>query len=397
MNLKHVKSLFSKTTSSKRLAIVITSSLVFVAVLGVTAYETTKKTVAMTLDGKKKVIRTHSDTIGNILEDLNINLHSKDYLSLPAETKVRDQLSFVWEPAKQVHVNIGGNKKSIWTTGETVQDLLQEENIPLGKYDKIVPEINENISENMNINIERAFSLTLNDGGKTKKVWSTSTTVADFLKQQGIKLGELDRIKPDLKQKVNPEDKVNVIRVKKVSDVVEEPIGYAVQTRKSSNLLRGQEKVLQHGQNGLQRKKYEVVKENGKEVNRKLIHVETIKESKEKIVMVGTKVMTAQVSRGEAGGKEYYVTSTAYTADCNGCSGNTATGINLRANPNIKIIAVDPNFIPLGTKVYVEGYGYAVAADTGGAIQGRKIDIFFPNKSQAYRWGRKQVKIRILN
>ncbi|KYD00935.1 G5 and 3D domain-containing protein [Heyndrickxia sporothermodurans] len=399
MNFKHVKSLFSKTASSKRLTIVVTSSLVFVATLGLITYETTKKTVAMTLDGKEKIIRTHSETVGNILEELDIELHSKDYLSLPVETAVKDKLSFVWEPAKQVHLSIDGKQRSVWTTEDTVKDLLKDENIEIGSHDQIKPKLDENISENMKIDISKAFSLTLNDGGKKKKVWSTSTTVADFLKQQGIKLEDLDRTKPDLDKKVSPEDIIKVIRVKKVSDVVEEPVEYAVQTRKDADLLKGQEKIIQHGQNGLVRKEYEVTKENGKEVSRKLMNEKTLKESKEKIVNVGTKVVTAQVSRGEseAGGTEYYVSSTAYTANCNGCSGQTATGINLRSNPNLKIIAVDPNFIPLGTKVYVEGYGYAVAADTGGAIKGRKIDVFFNNNSQAYRWGRKQVKIRILN
>ncbi|MBL5768924.1 hypothetical protein B5V88_16230 [Heyndrickxia sporothermodurans] len=399
MNFKHVKSLFSKTASSKRLTIVVTSSLVFVATLGLITYETTKKTVAMTLDGKEKIIRTHSETVGNILEELDIELHSKDYLSLPVETAVKDKLSFVWEPAKQVHLSIDGKQRSVWTTEDTVKDLLKDENIEIGSHDQIKPKLDENISENMKIDISKAFPLTLNDGGKKKKVWSTSTTVADFLKQQGIKLEDLDRTKPDLDKKVSPEDIIKVIRVKKVSDVVEEPVEYAVQTRKDADLLKGQEKIIQHGQNGLVRKEYEVTKENGKEVSRKLMNEKTLKESKEKIVNVGTKVVTAQVSRGEseAGGTEYYVSSTAYTANCNGCSGQTATGINLRSNPNLKIIAVDPNFIPLGTKVYVEGYGYAVAADTGGAIKGRKIDVFFNNNSQAYRWGRKQVKIRILN
>ena len=81
------------------------------------------------------------------------------------------------------------------------------------------------------------------------------------------------------------------------------------------------------------------------------------------------------------------MTSTAYTANCSGCSGTTATGINLHANPNSKVIAVDPRVIPLGTKVHVEGYGYAIAADTGGAIKGNKIDVFFPSKQTAYELG----------
>lgn len=94
--------------------------------------------------------------------------------------------------------------------------------------------------------------------------------------------------------------------------------------------------------------------------------------------------------------KEFTVSASAFTASCNGCSGITKTGINLKSNPDLKVIAVDPQVIKLGTKVYVEGYGYAVAGDTGSAIKGNKIDVFFPAKSDAFKWGRKNVKIKIL-
>ena len=89
--------------------------------------------------------------------------------------------------------------------------------------------------------------------------------------------------------------------------------------------------------------------------------------------------------------------ATAYTAYCTGCSGVTANGTNLRANPNAKVVAVDPRVIPLGTKVWVEGYGEAIAADTGGAIKGNKIDVFIPTNEQAYAWGRKTVTVKVLN
>ncbi|AXH71124.1 putative cell wall binding protein [Bacillus phage BSP38] len=91
------------------------------------------------------------------------------------------------------------------------------------------------------------------------------------------------------------------------------------------------------------------------------------------------------------------VVATAYTAYCSGCSGVTATGVNLKANPGQKVIAVDPNVIPLGSRVYVEGYGEAIAADTGGAIKGNRIDVFIPSQSEAVNYGRKTVKINILN
>ncbi|PAV28844.1 cell wall-binding protein [Virgibacillus profundi] len=100
--------------------------------------------------------------------------------------------------------------------------------------------------------------------------------------------------------------------------------------------------------------------------------------------------------QSKAEGRTFSVEATAYTAYCTGCSGITATGVNLKENPHAKVIAVDPNVIPLGTKVYVEGYGHAVAADTGGAIVGNRIDIHLPTKDQAYDWGRRTVTITIL-
>lgn len=102
-------------------------------------------------------------------------------------------------------------------------------------------------------------------------------------------------------------------------------------------------------------------------------------------------------SAGEEAVKEMTVTATAYTAYCTGCSGTTATGIDLRDNPNQRVIAVDPRVIPLGSKVWVEGYGEAIAGDTGGAIKGNKIDVFIPTQESAMAWGVKTVKIRILN
>lgn len=110
-------------------------------------------------------------------------------------------------------------------------------------------------------------------------------------------------------------------------------------------------------------------------------------------VMPAPPVQSAQQNNG----KEISVEATAYTANCNGCSGTTATGINLKQNPNQKVIAVDPSVIPLGSRVYVEGYGEAIAGDTGGAIKGNKIDVFMPDNQDALNWGRKTVNVKILN
>ncbi|MCR1287513.1 peptidoglycan-binding protein [Shouchella clausii] len=106
---------------------------------------------------------------------------------------------------------------------------------------------------------------------------------------------------------------------------------------------------------------------------------------------------TEEDSKTTEGTATYQMEATAYSADCNGCSGVTATGIDLKANPNQKVIAVDPSVIPLGSRVYVEGYGEAIAGDTGGAISGNKIDVFVPSQSDAINFGRKTVKVTVLD
>ncbi|RID88709.1 LysM peptidoglycan-binding domain-containing protein [Peribacillus asahii] len=116
---------------------------------------------------------------------------------------------------------------------------------------------------------------------------------------------------------------------------------------------------------------------------------------KPKQVLKVKKTTTVKKASTSKSYKTYTVKATAYTANCKNCSGITATGLNLKKNPNVKAISVDPKLIPLGSKVYVEGYGTAIAADTGGAMKGKKIDVFMSSKSKALKWGVKTVKIKV--
>jgi len=89
----------------------------------------------------------------------------------------------------------------------------------------------------------------------------------------------------------------------------------------------------------------------------------------------------------------FIIESTAYSI-----GGFTASGSKTNRDPNgYSTIAVDPRVIPMGSKVYIEGYGYAIASDTGSAIKGNIIDVFFNTEAEALNWGRRNVKIRILN
>lgn len=101
-----------------------------------------------------------------------------------------------------------------------------------------------------------------------------------------------------------------------------------------------------------------------------------------------------QESNSNAGSWMSYQ-ATGYSTQQPGLSTHTATGIDLRVNP--RVIAVDPSLIPLGSLVEVQGMGVYVAGDTGGAINGRIIDIHFTTVSQALSWGRRNVNIRVIN
>lgn len=92
--------------------------------------------------------------------------------------------------------------------------------------------------------------------------------------------------------------------------------------------------------------------------------------------------------------KELICSTTAYTADA---GSKTSSGMTVKRNPNgVSTVAVDPNVIPLGSSLYIEGYGYAVAADTGSSIKGNVVDVYFDNSSDCYNWGRQTVKVTIL-
>lgn len=409
-----MKSLFCKSLRRNQIAIMSLIAIAFISIVTLAIYEGNKTSVTLTANGEELEVRTYANTVGHLLSEQEIEVAEHDLISPSVNTPIEDGLSIRWEQSKQVAIQVDDENLSVWTTEETVGDVLEEAGIELTEYDTVSPDVRTQLGDNDKIAVEKAYTFTLVDGGKEKKYWSTATTVGDFLKKENIKLAELDRLEgKKVDDVVEPDSTVRIVRVEKVIDVVEEEVDYAVEKRDDNSLLKGKEKVVQEGKKGKVSREYAIVKEDGKEIARTTNHEKVIQEPTKEVVAVGSKVLvasassdngtqpaTVSVSRSDAapsGGKEFYVSATAYTAHCNGCSGITSTGINLRTNPDAKVIAVDPNVIPLGSKVWVEGYGYAVAGDTGGAIKGNKIDLHFPTKQAAYKFGRRQVKVKVIN
>ncbi|OIJ17560.1 hypothetical protein BKP37_03460 [Anaerobacillus alkalilacustris] len=405
----NMKKLFSVATSGKGLIMSIVSMILLVGVISFSVHEFTKSTVTLVIDGEERSLKTHAKTVDELMLENEILVGEHDYIEPSLDTELTNDANVVWIPAVLVHFTNNGEKTPIWTTSSTVQDLFNELNIDIGSYDRVEPSLEKALVEDMQINYESAFTVTLNSDGEETEVWTTSTTVADFLKAEQVILGELDRVEPEQEEIVKANTEINVIRVEKVTDVVEEAINFATVTRNDNSITRGSEREVQSGQKGKVAKHYEVIIENGKEVSRELIKTETIQDSRDRIVAVGTKQVTQSVSRSSSptstssGSQGDWVTfqSTAYTANCAGCSGITSTGVNLKANPNSNVVAVDPSVIPLGSVVEIKHNGRLLgrykAADTGGAIVGRKIDIFMSSKNSAINWGRRNVQVRVVN
>jgi resuscitation-promoting factor RpfB len=390
--------LADKLKDTKKLVILVISTIVFFASLGILIYETTKNDVILVINGEEKTVRTHADTVGELLSQMNIEVSEHDEV-LPGKTeKISQGMTVTLNEAMKVIVQVEDKSTEYYTTAETVGEFIQEKNINLNEHDKLSVEPSTDITEGLTVTIDKAYEVTLNDGGKEKKIWTTADTVEAFLAEQNITLNKLDKLSVDKDQLIIGNMDLAITRVEVVEDVVKETIDYATVTKNDSSLPSGEKKVVQAGEEGLVVKRYQVTLENGKEVGRKLVSEEVEKESQDQIVALGTKKEPeVQVYRGDDGGlyKELIMKATVYTEKCNGCSGITATGINLKNNPGIKVVAVDPSVIPLGSKVWVEGYGYAIAADTGGAIRGNKIDLFIHSSKYSGGYGIRTVKVKV--
>lgn len=403
MSNNSMKNLFLGSLRSKQTVIRIVSIVLFVSVISFVLYQGTKKTVTLSANGEANEVATHAKTVEELLQNENIDVAAHDKISPSLNAKIVNGLAITWEQAKEVTISVDGNQSKVWTTEKLVKNILKEANIEVSEHDTLKQSLDTEVGADNKIDIQKAFQVTLVDGLENRQVWSTSTTVANFLKQQGIQLNEFDRVENNLEDVITPESKIAVVRVEKVIDVVEDSLDFAIEKKQDASLLKGKQKVVTTGEKGKVSRTYEVVKENGKIVAKNLQSEKVINEPKKQVVAVGTKNLVAStttVSRGSAepsSGKEFYVTATAYTPYCKGCSGTSATGINLRSDSGLKVIAVDPSVIKLGSKVWVEGYGTAIAGDTGGSIKGNKIDILVQSDAQARNWGRKKVRIKVLN
>lgn len=334
---------------------------------------------------------------------------------------------FVWFNWVTVYVD-GYPYKSV-TTASTVEEVLHELTIELRPEDYVYPPLDQPLSRRMGIVVIKAQPFVVNHDGGTTEVWSVGNKVADILRDAGVVYYAQDVVLPPAEASAQAIKPITVVRVE--SQIIEEEIVHPYATRHipNYNMYRGQERVRHPGRDGVVINTLEIIYHDGEEVERQVIDSREVVAKRDREVEIGT---ISSISRGSYNiniQRIYDVMATAYCpgtpesgcpidpvtgySQCTGPYANYRTstgrpakeGAGTRSDPYI--IAVDPRQVPLGSLVWLEfsggrvvtGYGtiirdgFAIAADVGSAIRGNRIDILFDYHKVAMSFGRRQVRV----
>ncbi|MEK4975634.1 G5 domain-containing protein [Bacillus sp. FSL K6-6540] len=327
------------------------------------------------------------------------------------------------QAGKEVQLVVDGRVTTVETRGSLLQELLDEQAITLSPQDQISMPLNGAIRDGDRIIIDRAIPVNVTVGSKTKTIFTSQDTVDHVLKEAGVTIQGEDIVQPSQDTKLTSNMNINVVRVTKQKVKETEDREFRVIKTADPSLEKGDNRVIQRGESGLMVNHYEKVYHNGKLVSKTKVSQEIERRTKDKIIAVGTKKVekpvivqaaatdvkatpaklsgTKKVTTAKAvennvvsrAGVDFKykkvlnnVSMTAYSAEQQGIGTRTASGTRVTEG---RTIAVDPNIIPIGWWVYIEGIGFRRAEDTGGAIKGNKIDVYYDSLKSAMNFGRK--------
>lgn len=299
---------------------------------------------------------------------------------------------------KEVTIHVDGQTIFVKTRHITVGGALRHAGVTIGEYDLVQPGMRERLARNSVVWITRALPVKFYYDGVERVAMVPIPTVASVLQQQGIYLGPEDRMETNLSPAGQEEMYVRISRTRRATFVERVEVPFKTWYREDRHLPQGTRKVVREGVPGLMEQRVTVIWQDGREVERRVLSAAQVRAPQAKIVAVGSGTVPQLASRGgehQPGRREFVLVATGYTqsAEEGTADGITATGTRVRPG----VAAVDPQVIPLGTTLWVEGYGYARAEDTGGAIKGNRIDLFFDTKAEAHQWGRRTVKAYIVD
>lgn len=224
--------------------------------------------------------------------------------------------------------------------------------------------------------------------GQVRRVCTSAETVGELLRMQEIGLGPLDRVSPPPDAAVAEGSEVRVTRVARREVTEHKTVPSRTIVLADPDRLTGYPEILQRGEDGLVERVWRVWEKDGEETVRGLLEERVLREATDTVVIRSVREMP---SRGGNWRRPMEMEATAYYPGRRSCgrwaTGYTATG----AKAEKGVVAVDERVIPMGTRLYIPGYGFAVAADRGGAIKGRRIDLCFDTYEEAVEFGRRRI------
>ncbi|QWU16325.1 protein of unknown function [Paenibacillus sophorae] len=308
------------------------------------------------------------------------------------------------QSSKQIILEIDGKVHTLETREALLGEVLAQQPIPLKPYDKISAGLSDEIEDGDRIVIDRAQELILTEGGKTKTLYTTEDTIGQAISSLGITLGAHDKVFPSLDTAIAARTEVKVIRINKQVVKRTKNLPFRVIKTADPSLTTGKVRVAQAGKPGVIIQHIEKTYQDGKLVSMRMVGKEVQTVTKDKVIAVGTKAAPKPAAAKTSSSSQadvYFeykkmiknVSMTAYSSEEPGIGTRTASGTRVTEG---RTIAVDPRVIPIGWWVYIEGLGFRRAEDTGGAIRGNKIDVYYDSLSHARSFGRKSRAVYVI-
>ena len=311
--------------------------------------------------------------------------------------------SSVEAPTKTVTLVNDGRVETLQTRAESVADLLLEEHIVRSPDDALDAAPDAPVTDGETIHYRAAVAVTLVVDGVQQTVQTLAPTVASLLDAQKIPYDAHDSVAPAAATEIAADQIVDVEHVSSWIEHRRKTIAPPVHHVASLSLPLGATKTVATGLPGIREMSYLVVRSTDRSAPpiRTIIASRVIRPARPRIIAAGIGEYQAFANlaiRGFDGTirlarAAMAMVATAYTGNCAGCSGITKIGVPAGHG----IVAVDPSVIPLGSQLFIPGYGKAVAGDTGGAIHGNRIDLGFNSDTDAMQFGRRPVVVYLLH
>jgi resuscitation-promoting factor RpfB len=364
-------------------------------------------------DGAVREVYSHAATVQQLLISSGYPLSSYDEVwvdgsrvaqdaALPAAVipaqPVRFARSHAWvgreaEPVRvsvrravRIVVDDGSVPYPIFTTAATVGDALLREQVTLYLGDQVQPSLGSPVSAGQRINIVRSKPVLITADGRTVRTRSRGKTVGDALTELGVTVAGSDRVSPAMADALTDNVSVRVVRIRQTTLVERETIPFEAISVSDENLEIDHQQMTQTGADGEFRRRFQLVYEDGKEVKRALTDAWVAVEPITQVVAYGRKIVPRPIET-ERGTLMYWrkvrMYATSYSKSTAGVSpsspsfGHTRSGLPMQRG----LVAVDPTVIPLGSQIYVPGYGVGLAADTGGGVRGRFVDLGYDDEN----------------